>query len=147
MGSPLELSGYQESHCIHNQWSLRQNVHLLHNYETWGAHEEIPCGEDISCPIGWVPETKDRHFKCIGKWSGDHIFSLIFIIIFKSTLMRSSNKEDLNIQSSLTSSLRRRSCRLPREQCSVTIANISQSMKNPKNGLTFSFRRSFIWEL
>lgn len=69
------------------------------------------------------------------------------IITVKSTLMRSSNKEDLNIQSSLTSSFRRRSCRLPREQCSVTMANISQSVKNPKNGLTFSFRRSFIWEL
>lgn len=59
--------------------------------------------------------------------------------------MRSSKSEDLNIQSSFTSSFLSRSCRLPREQCSVTTANMEKSWKKPRKGFTFSFLRSFIW--
>lgn len=58
--------------------------------------------------------------------------------------MRSSKSEDLNIQSNFTSSFLSKSCRLPREQCSVTTANMEQSAKKPKKGFTFSFLRSFI---
>lgn len=60
------------------------------------------------------------------------------------TLMRSSKSEDLNIQSNFTSSFLSKSCRLPREQCSVTTANMEQSEKKPRKGFTFSFLRSFI---
>lgn len=58
--------------------------------------------------------------------------------------MRSSRREDLNIQSSLTSSLCSRSSRLPREQYSVTMAKTPQSWKKPMKGLTFSCLMSFI---
>lgn len=58
--------------------------------------------------------------------------------------MRSSKSEDLNIQSNFTSSFLSKSCRLPREQCSVTTANMEQSEKKPRKGFTFSFLRSFI---
>lgn len=58
--------------------------------------------------------------------------------------MRSSKREDLNIQSNFTSSFLSRSCRLPREQCSVTTANMEPSKKKPRKGFTFSFLRSFI---
>lgn len=58
--------------------------------------------------------------------------------------MRSSKREDLNIQSNFTSSFLSKSCRLPREQCSVTTANTEQSEKKPRKGFTFSFLRSFI---
>lgn len=58
--------------------------------------------------------------------------------------MRSSSSDDLNIQSSFTSSLVSMSSRLLREQNSVTMANIPESQKKPNKGLTFSCRRSFI---
>ena len=60
------------------------------------------------------------------------------------TLIRSSTRDDLNIQSSLTSSFSSRSSRLPLEQNSVTMANTQQSWKKPRKGLTFSWRMSFI---
>lgn len=60
------------------------------------------------------------------------------------TFIKSSSRDDLNIQSSFTSSFRSRSSKLPREQNSVTMANTPQSWKKPRKGLTFSWRMSFI---
>ncbi|TRY54588.1 hypothetical protein DNTS_001587 [Danionella cerebrum] len=57
-----------------------------------------------------------------------------------STLIRSRMREDLNIQSSLTSSFSSRSSKLPREQNSVTMAKTPQSWKKPRNGLYLAQR-------
>lgn len=82
-------------------------------------------------------------FQCFSNYffnSTNHIPS-------KSTLMRSRMREDLNIQSSLASSLSNRSSKLPREQYSVTMANTPQSWKKPRKGLKFSCLISFIWNI
>lgn len=60
------------------------------------------------------------------------------------TFIKSSRRDDLNIQSNFTSSFRSRSSKLPLEQNSVTMANTPQSWKKPRKGLTFSWRMSFI---
>lgn len=78
-----------------------------------------------------------------------HIFIHIFILIELSfpslqflTLIRSRRREDLNIQSSLISSLLRRSSRLPLVQCSVTMPNMPVSRNRPRNKFRFSWRMS-----
>lgn len=76
--------------------------------------------------------------RCRLDWQLLHLPSIL-------TLIKSSTSDDLNIQSSLTSSLSSRSSKLPLEQNSVTMANTPQSWKKPRKGLTFSWRRSFIW--
>ncbi len=58
------------------------------------------------------------------------------------TLIRSRRREDLNIQSSLISSLLSRSSRLPLVQCSVTMPNMPVSKNRPRNRFRFSCRMS-----
>lgn len=58
------------------------------------------------------------------------------------TLIRSRRREDLNIQSSLISSLLSRSSRLPLVQCSVTMPNMPLSRNRPRNKFRFSWRMS-----
>lgn len=69
---------------------------------------------------------------------------IIFHMLPSETFIKSSSRDDLNIQSSFTSSFRSRSSKLPREQNSVTMANTPQSWNKPRKGLTFSWRMSFI---
>ena len=61
------------------------------------------------------------------------------------TRIRSINKDDLNIQSRRTSSLRSRSSKLPLEQCSVTTPKIPESKNSPRNRLMFSCLMSLSW--
>lgn len=62
------------------------------------------------------------------------------------TLIRSRRREDLNIQSSLISSLLSRSSRLPLVQCSVTMPNMPVSKNRPRNRFRFSWRMSLSYK-
>lgn len=82
-------------------------------------------------------------FKGRGNLSASHLpFPLDLAHREALTRIRSNSKEALKVQSSLRFSFCSRSSRLPRAQCSSTIAMTPGPTKRPRKAVTFSCRIS-----
>lgn len=76
------------------------------------------------------------------RWSYFCLFFYFVVECCISTLIRSMSSEDLNIQSSLMLLSASRSAKLPRGQCSTTMAKMPESQNRPRYEFRFSWRMS-----